>query len=268
MNGFADPDALAAEYVLGTLDADERATARNMLATDEAFAAKVKAWERRLGELHLMVEPVDPDGKIWDRVRAKVPEVPQDAPARPPEPEPAPPAAPAAPSPPPAAEAPVAAPEPAAPRAPFEPPRPPVEPPPPLAEPPRPSAEAAPAAPPPAEPVAAPAPPLQPPPALTPGPRIPPVEPEQREYPEPPEEAHAVAVVRRRLLRWRIFAVLMTLVVLAIAGLVAAWRFAPEHVPPVLKPVEVLRLLGVPLPAAAPGPRPRPPAPPESQFDE
>jgi len=52
-------DALAAEYVLGSLDVEERAQARNLLEADPTFAAKVELWERRFGELHLMVEPVD-----------------------------------------------------------------------------------------------------------------------------------------------------------------------------------------------------------------
>jgi hypothetical protein len=69
-----DTDALAAEYVLGTLDADERTAARRLLAEDAAFATKVKVWERRLGELHLMVEPVEPESGIWQRIKAKLPE--------------------------------------------------------------------------------------------------------------------------------------------------------------------------------------------------
>jgi len=69
----------------------------------------------------------------------------------------------------------------------------------------------------------------------------------------------------RRLGGWRAVAVLMMLVVLAMAGLPAAWRFAPEYVPPLLRPVRLMRLLGVKLPEPPP---PRMPAPPESQFDE
>ena len=57
MNGISDPGPLAAEYVLGTLDSSQRAEARDLLSTSEAFVAKVKLWERRLGELRLMVEP-------------------------------------------------------------------------------------------------------------------------------------------------------------------------------------------------------------------
>src|SRR2546426_12229996 len=65
-------DARAAEYVLGTLDADERAQAHVLLGSDDNFAAKVKEWERRLGELHLMVEPVEPGRQVWERVKAKI----------------------------------------------------------------------------------------------------------------------------------------------------------------------------------------------------
>ena len=79
MNGIVDPDGLAAEYVLGTLDPDEHAQARGLVAADAAFAAKVDAWERRLGELYLMVEPAEPHGGIWQRIKAKLPQVPQQA---------------------------------------------------------------------------------------------------------------------------------------------------------------------------------------------
>ena len=65
-------DALAAEYVLGTLDASERAHTHVLLGIDDGFAARVKMWERRLGELHVMVEPVDPDWRVWERIKDKI----------------------------------------------------------------------------------------------------------------------------------------------------------------------------------------------------
>ena len=65
-------DGLAAEYVLGTLDVEEREQARTLLDTDVAFAAKVESWERRFGDLYLMVEPVEPDSAIWPRIKAKM----------------------------------------------------------------------------------------------------------------------------------------------------------------------------------------------------
>src|SRR5262245_15654466 len=71
-------DALAAEYVLGTLDLEERTRARTLLGADQAFAANVELWERRFGELHLMVEPVEPEAKIWGRIKAKMSEARQN----------------------------------------------------------------------------------------------------------------------------------------------------------------------------------------------
>ena len=66
-------DTLAAEFVLGTLDGLERAQARVLLGTDAAFAANVRIWERRLNELHLMVEPMEPDAQLWERIKSKLP---------------------------------------------------------------------------------------------------------------------------------------------------------------------------------------------------
>jgi anti-sigma-K factor RskA len=60
----------AAEYVLGTLDAQGRLKAQALMATDSRFAEMVRAWERRLGELSALIASVDPPPPIWDRVRA------------------------------------------------------------------------------------------------------------------------------------------------------------------------------------------------------
>jgi anti-sigma-K factor RskA len=50
-----DHIALAAEYALGTLDADERAQVETMMAVDKAFAEIVQAWAYRIGVLNQMV---------------------------------------------------------------------------------------------------------------------------------------------------------------------------------------------------------------------
>lgn len=63
-----DQEALAAEYVLGTLDADERAQAAALRGADPNFARMVDAWERRLGELNTMVVPVEPPPHVWNRI--------------------------------------------------------------------------------------------------------------------------------------------------------------------------------------------------------
>jgi anti-sigma-K factor RskA len=71
-----DLDALAAEYVLGTLAADERAQAEALLGTDAGFAETVRQWERRLGELNVMVEAVEPPAELWDKIKANIESLP------------------------------------------------------------------------------------------------------------------------------------------------------------------------------------------------
>ncbi len=78
-----DKDVLAAEYVLGTLGRDERAEAQALIAIDQAFAEVVRGWERRLGELSAMVEPVEPPPDMWDRIKAGVAITDRAAPAAP-----------------------------------------------------------------------------------------------------------------------------------------------------------------------------------------
>jgi anti-sigma-K factor RskA len=67
-----DNDVLAAEFALGTLDADDRAKVQMQVALDPGFAATVAAWERRLGELNDLVEPVEPPPETWDKVKTRV----------------------------------------------------------------------------------------------------------------------------------------------------------------------------------------------------
>jgi anti-sigma-K factor RskA len=67
-----DKDVLAAEYVLGTLGPDERAEAQALIAIDSGFAEVVRGWERRLGELSAMVDPVDPPADMWNRIQAGI----------------------------------------------------------------------------------------------------------------------------------------------------------------------------------------------------
>ena len=67
-----DLDALAAEYVLGTLASDERANAEALIATDPGFGEIVRQWERRLGELNVMVEAVEPPPDLWEKIKSGV----------------------------------------------------------------------------------------------------------------------------------------------------------------------------------------------------
>jgi len=230
-------DALAGEYVLGTLDGDERSHAQSLLAADEEFAAKVKVWERRLGELHLMVEPVEPDAAVWERIKANLPETQPDLQLAEPQSSPPVPEAPAADDASArlesalaaisqAASAPEPAPEPA--------PAPAVVPPP------EPSADAA-------SPIV---------PALVPS------------VMQPPVGGREDRLSRRRLGRWRALALLTTLLVVAMGALIAAWRFAPDRVPLMLRPVELMRLVGINVAPSPPTGAPRRVPPPGSQFDE
>ena len=67
-----DHIALAAEYALGTLDADERAQVVTMMSVDKDFTAMVEAWERKLGALNQMVGSVEPRPYVWDNIRTAV----------------------------------------------------------------------------------------------------------------------------------------------------------------------------------------------------
>ncbi len=74
-----DREEFAAEYALGTLDQAERAQAVAMTAADPDFAALVRGWELRLGELQAMVAPVEPPAELWQRIKARVVHTQQDA---------------------------------------------------------------------------------------------------------------------------------------------------------------------------------------------
>jgi anti-sigma-K factor RskA len=64
-----DHIALAAEYALGTLDADERAQVETMMSVDKDFTAMVAAWEHKLGVLNQMVGSVEPRPEVWDKIK-------------------------------------------------------------------------------------------------------------------------------------------------------------------------------------------------------
>jgi anti-sigma-K factor RskA len=89
-----DHIALAAEYALGTLDADERAQVETMMSVDKDFTAMVQAWEHQLGVLNQMVGSVEPRPEVWERIRTAAGLAEPQAPLLLPEaPPPSPPAA-------------------------------------------------------------------------------------------------------------------------------------------------------------------------------
>jgi anti-sigma-K factor RskA len=67
-----DHIALAAEYALGTLDADERTQVETMMAVDTEFTAIVRAWEYRLGVLNQMVGSVEPRPIVWENIQRAI----------------------------------------------------------------------------------------------------------------------------------------------------------------------------------------------------
>jgi anti-sigma-K factor RskA len=64
-----DHIGLAAEYALGTLEAEERAQVEAMIAADAEYAVVVQAWEFRLGVLNQMVGSVEPSPELWEKIR-------------------------------------------------------------------------------------------------------------------------------------------------------------------------------------------------------
>lgn len=67
-----DHIALAAEYALGTLSAEERVQVETMMSVDKDFAAVVEAWERKLGVLNQMVGLVEPRPEVWEKIRVAI----------------------------------------------------------------------------------------------------------------------------------------------------------------------------------------------------
>ncbi len=67
-----DKEQLAADYVLGTLDAAERREVEHALAGDPELAALVEFWHRRLAPLAETVVPVEPPAHVWHRIRSAI----------------------------------------------------------------------------------------------------------------------------------------------------------------------------------------------------
>lgn len=65
-------DIFAGEYVLGVLDAAQRAEARARIADDPAFARLVVEWEQRLAPLLAEFEGAEIPPHLWPRIRARL----------------------------------------------------------------------------------------------------------------------------------------------------------------------------------------------------
>lgn len=65
-----DFDILAGEYVLGTLEGDDRAKAEQLLETDTSFQRCVNEWNQRLAPLSEAIDPISPPSSAWAKLEA------------------------------------------------------------------------------------------------------------------------------------------------------------------------------------------------------
>ena len=72
MTGEDDIDGLAAEYVLGTLDAGERASVAARRVREPQLNAAILAWERRLAPLNDLVRPIEPPPPLFDKIMTRI----------------------------------------------------------------------------------------------------------------------------------------------------------------------------------------------------
>lgn len=68
-------DALAGEYVLGTLSPEQHADVTKRLPTDASLRAAVDAWEGRLLDLTALAPPLRPSARLWGRVQRSLDEL-------------------------------------------------------------------------------------------------------------------------------------------------------------------------------------------------
>ncbi len=65
-------DALAAQYVLGTLSRSARARFARLVGVDRAVTDAVNVWEERLLPFAEVIAPVPPPARVWSQILAQV----------------------------------------------------------------------------------------------------------------------------------------------------------------------------------------------------
>ena len=65
-------EALAAQYVLGTLRGAARRRFERNLAVDQLLRTRVQAWQERLAPLDGSITPVEPPARVWRSVEARL----------------------------------------------------------------------------------------------------------------------------------------------------------------------------------------------------
>jgi hypothetical protein len=71
MTEAEDIDGLAAEYVLGSLDAAERRQVNVLRQTDQSLSAAIYAWEQRLGPLNERGRGIEPPAHLLDIILSR-----------------------------------------------------------------------------------------------------------------------------------------------------------------------------------------------------
>jgi len=67
-----DRQNLAADYVLGVLDANDQAEAERLMLADNAFVRDVELWRRRLSDLDTSATPLEATGELWSRIESSI----------------------------------------------------------------------------------------------------------------------------------------------------------------------------------------------------
>ncbi len=79
MTGADDIDGLAAEYVLGTLDAAERAAVSARRQREPQLETAIRSWERRLAPLNEAVPEAAAPSSTWQKIEARITGAPRGA---------------------------------------------------------------------------------------------------------------------------------------------------------------------------------------------
>jgi anti-sigma-K factor RskA len=69
---YDDDDLLAAEYVLGVLEADLRRAVATQALSNPVLSAGIARWERMLAPLALLVPPVEPPAALWQQLQQEI----------------------------------------------------------------------------------------------------------------------------------------------------------------------------------------------------
>tara|TARA_R110002167_G_scaffold15784_3_gene62695 strand:+ start:2656 stop:3372 length:717 start_codon:yes stop_codon:yes gene_type:complete len=74
MNYLIQPrrDALAAEYVLGTLRGRARVRFQGLILQYPAIRASVEQWEQHINSLGSQLQPVPPDPIVWEKIKQRL----------------------------------------------------------------------------------------------------------------------------------------------------------------------------------------------------